>query len=47
MYPLAPQHEENILYNRVVKLISIAIQLFNVNPGCFHTNLVKYPGVSI
>lgn len=39
--PLAPQHEENILYNRVVKLISIAIQLFNVNPGCFSYQFSK------
>lgn len=39
--PLAPQHEENILYNRVVKLISIAIQLFNVNLGCFSYQFSK------
>ncbi|CAX43331.1 chromatin remodeling complex subunit, putative [Candida dubliniensis CD36] len=39
--PVAPQHEENILYNRVVKLISIAIQLFNINPGCFSYQFSK------
>ncbi|RCK54435.1 Chromatin structure-remodeling complex protein RSC58 [Candida viswanathii] len=39
--PLAPEHEEFVLYNRLVKLISIAIKLFKLNPGSFSYDFSK------
>ena len=39
--PLAPQQEECLLYKRLVKLITIAIRLFKLNPGSFSYDFSK------
>ncbi|EMG51127.1 Chromatin remodeling complex subunit, putative [Candida maltosa Xu316] len=39
--PLAPENNEYVLYNRLVKLISIAIELVKLNPGDFSYEFSK------
>lgn len=39
--PLAPSSEEYVLYKRIVKLITLAIRLFKLNPGSFSYEFSK------